>query len=151
MNKRLLHAVAGTLAMVLIATFWTSTLVSELWLPADAVVTVKRWIALYGLACLVAAMAATGGTGFNLARQRTGRLVDEKKRRMPVIGANGVLVMIPAAIFLHTKAAAGEFDTAFYVVQAIELAVGLVQLTLMSRNFRTGLRLSGRLRAAPGR
>ncbi|WP_255347633.1 MULTISPECIES: hypothetical protein [Xenorhabdus] len=31
-------------------------------------------------------------------------------------------------------------------VQALELAIGFVQLTLMSRNFQAGLRLTGRLR-----
>lgn len=50
MSKAPLHAVAGTLAMLLIATFWTSTAVSELFLDAAAVATVKHCIALYGLA-----------------------------------------------------------------------------------------------------
>jgi hypothetical protein len=36
----------------------------------------------------------------------------------------------------------------FYLVQMAELAVGLVQLTLMSLNFRDGLKLAGRLRRA---
>ncbi|ANH33149.1 hypothetical protein A3768_2000 [Ralstonia solanacearum] len=132
--------------MLLIATFWTSTAVSELFLDATAVATVKRCIALYGLACLVALMAMTGGSGFALGRGRKGRLIEEKKKRMPLIGANGALVMIPAAIFLHDRAASGVFDTWFYAVQALELAVGLVQLTMMGKNFRAGLRLAGRLR-----
>jgi sorbitol-specific phosphotransferase system component IIC len=149
MNKTVVHAIAGTLALLLVASFWTATLVSELFLDADAVVAVKQTIARYGLVALVVAMAATGGSGFSLGKNRKGRLVEEKKKRMPIIGANGLLVMIPSALFLSMKATAGEFDTLFYGVQAIELIVGVVQLTLLGRNFRSGLRLTGRLRVAP--
>lgn len=148
MNKTSLHAAAGTLALLLVASFWTATLVSELFLDSTAVVAVKRAIASYGLAGLVIAMGATGGTGFALGKAHQGRLIDEKKQRMPLIGANGLLVMIPAALFLAHKAGAGEFDRVFYAVQALELAVGAIQLTLLGRNFLAGLRLAGRLRTA---
>ena len=146
MNKIAIHAAAGTLAMLLVASFWTSTLVSELFLDTQAIVAVKQTIAKYGLVCLVIAMAATGGSGFALGKDRKGRLVEEKKKRMSIIGANGMLLMIPSAIFLSIKATAGEFDAMFYMVQAIELVVGLIQLTLLGKNFKAGLRLSGRLR-----
>jgi sorbitol-specific phosphotransferase system component IIC len=147
MNKTAIHAAAGTLAMLLIATFWTSTLVSELFLDTAAVVAVKHAIAMYGLLCLVVFMAMTGGSGFALGKVRKARLIEEKKKRMLLIGANGLLIMIPSAIFLNIKAADGAFDRWFYAVQVLELAVGVVQLTLMGKNFRAGLRLSGRLRA----
>jgi len=135
--------------MALVVAFWTSTMVSELFLDTQAVVAVKQTIARDGLLCLVIAMAATGGSGFALGKERKGRWIEEKKRRMPFIAGNGLLVMIPAALFLDMKASTGEFDTMFYTVQAIELAVGWVQLTLLGKNFKAGLRLSGRLRAAP--
>ena len=38
----------------------------------------------------------------------------------------------------------GEFDTWFYAVQAVELSVGAMQLTLLAMNFRDGLALSGK-------
>jgi hypothetical protein len=50
--------------------------------------------------------------------------------------------MIPSALFLNYKAAAGEFDVSFYAVQLVELVVGAVQLTLMGMNFRDGRRLA---------
>lgn len=136
--------------MLLIAIFWTSTVVSELFLDTTAVATVKHYIALYGLACLVILMTMTGGSGFSLGKDRKGLLLEEKKKRMPLIGANGALVMIPAALFLNHRAASGVFDMWFYIVQGLELAVGLLQLTMMGKNFRAGLRLAGRLRARPG-
>lgn len=151
MRKTTLHAATGTLALLLVSTFWTSTLVSELLLGPAAVQAVKHAIAWYGLAALVLCMATTGATGLALAlaRGRSGRLVEEKRRRMPLLGLNGLLVMVPSALFLNERASAGQYDTAFYVVQGLELLVGAVQLTLLARNVRTGLRLSGRLRPAP--
>jgi hypothetical protein len=68
---------------------------------------------------------------------------------MPFIAANGLLVLIPCAIFLDRWAAAGEFDTTFYTVQALELLAGAVNLALMGLNIRDGMTMSGRFRAAP--
>lgn len=141
--KPIVHAIAGSTAMLIIAAFWASTLVSELFLDHAVVASVKHAIA-YGLFLLVPFMAATGGSGFVLGKTRKGYLFDQKKKRMAIIGANGLLVMIPAALFLNGKAAAGEFDAAFYAVQVIELIVGAVQLTLMGMNFRDGLKLAGK-------
>ena len=145
--KPVVHAISGTIAMFIIASFWTSTLVSEVLLDYADVAAVKRTIA-YGLFFLVPFMAATGGSGFALGKTGTGRLLDQKKKRMVIIGTNGLLVMIPAAIFLNVKAAAGEFDAWFYAVQAVELIVGVVQIILMSMNFRDGLKLAGKLRTS---
>jgi peroxiredoxin family protein len=93
----------------------------------------------------VPALAATGGSGFLLGKTRRGWLLDRKKKRMAIIGTNGLLVMIPAAIFLQNKAAAGDFDALFYTVQAVELIVGVTQLALMGMNFRDGLKLAGKM------
>lgn len=144
--KSIIHAIAGTTAMLIIAGFWTSTLVSEVFLDYAAVAAVKHAI-VYGLFLLVPFMAATGGSGFSLGRTRKGWLLDQKKKRMAIIGTNGLLVMIPAAIFLNSKAAAGEFDALFYAVQVVELIVGVVQLILMGMNFRDGLKLADKLRS----
>lgn len=143
--KPIVHAIAGTTAMLIIVGFWTATLVSEIFLDYAAVAAVKHAI-VYGLFLLVPFMAATGGSGFALGKTRKGYLLDRKKKRMAIIGTNGLLVMIPAAIFLNGKAAAGEFDALFYAVQAVELIVGVVQLALMGMNFRDGLKLAGKLR-----
>jgi hypothetical protein len=142
--KPVFHAIAGGSAMLIVASFWTSTLVSEIFMDQSAVAAVKQWI-VYGLFLLVPCMAATGGSGFVLGKMRKGPLVEVKKKRMAIIGANGLLLMIPAAIFLNGKAAGGEFDAMFYAVQAVELLVGALQLTLMGMNFRDGLRLAGKI------
>ena len=109
---------------------------------------VRHVIVMPGLLILVPAIAITGGSGMYLSKSRRGRLVESKKKRMPFIAANGLLIMIPCAIFLNRWAAAGTFDTAFYVVQALELLVGAVNLSLMGMNVRDGFTMSGRVRAS---
>jgi hypothetical protein len=58
-------------------------------------------------------VAASGGSGFLLGKSRRGWLLDRKKKRMAIIGTNGLLVMIPAALFLQSRAAAGDFDASY--------------------------------------
>lgn len=109
----------------------------------------KSLIVMPSLLVLVPAIAATGGTGFVLSRGWQGPLVARKKRRMPIIAGNGLLVLVPAALILDRWAAAGAFDTSFYLVQVVELLAGGTNLTLMGLNIRDGLRLSGRFRPSP--
>lgn len=142
------HRIAGILAMLCIATFFVSTLAVELFGSHAAVAQAKSLIVTPGLWILIPAIAAAGGSGMFLGRSRQGRLVDAKKKRMPFIAANGLLVLLPCAIVLNRWAGAGSFDTAFYVVQAIELIAGATNLTLMGLNVRDGLRMAGRLRLA---
>ncbi len=149
--KSLLHAIAGTAAMLIIASFWISTLVSEVFMSHTAVAEVKHGI-LFTLFLLVPLMAVTGGSGFSLGKMKKGisswdRVLDRKKMRMAIIVVNAFLVMIPVAFFLNGKAASGEFDAVFYAVQALELLAGGVQLALMRLNFRDGLKLAGKLRS----
>jgi hypothetical protein len=146
--KKIAHAVAGSLAMLLVLSFLTITILSELSMDAGNVALAKR-IILYGICLLVPLMAIAGGSGFSLAAGRVGPLVDGKKKRMRLIAANGMLVMLPSAIWLYYSAVKGEFGSAFVVVQGIELVGGFAQLYLLARNFRDGLRLSGRLRRRP--
>ena len=43
---------------------------------------------------------------------------------MPQIAANGILILIPSAWFLASKARATEFDTTFYAVQTARADCG---------------------------
>lgn len=143
------HLVAGLLAPLCLVTFFVSTVVMELFFSHPAVAQLKALIVTPGLWIMVPAIAVAGGSGLFLSRTRQGRLVDAKRKRMPFIAANGLLILVPCAIVLNRWAAAGTFDTSFYVVQAIELIAGATNFVLMGRNVRDGLRMAGRLRAGP--
>lgn len=142
-----IHPVAGAVALAIISLFWLSTLVSELMLGDDMVVLVKTTIP-YGFLVLIPAMAAAGGSGFRLARGRTGGLVGTKALRMKLIAANGLLILVPSALFLAARAATGSFDTAFYLVQILELAAGALNITLLALNMRDGLKMTAKRRVA---
>lgn len=142
--KSKLHGVLGTIALLCVVAFWTSTVVSELFLGQAAVAAVKDAV-LTGMWILIPSMAAAGASGFSLARERRGRLVDVKARRMRIAAANGLLVLLPSAYVLASWAAAGRFDGAFLTLQGLELAAGAVNVTLLGRNLLDGLRLAGRL------
>lgn len=142
------HKACGTVALAMIALFWGSTVLSETAFDTVTVTAVKTAIP-YGFIVLIPALMATGASGLRLAGGRRGGSVGTKLRRMPVIAANGLLVLMPAAFFLASKAQAGSFDATFYAVQALELLAGAVNLALLSLNFRDGLRLTARRRGQP--
>lgn len=136
----------AVLSVLCILTFFTSSILVEMIGSPEPVAAVKHLIVFPGLFILVPAIAATGATGMALSKNRKGMLVNHKKRRMPFIGANGILILIPAAITLDHLAAAGSFNTTFYVVQGVELLAGACNLYLMGLNMRDGLKMTGKFR-----
>ncbi len=145
--KHKIHPVAATVATLCIATFFISTVIVELFGSYESIAVVKSLIVMPGLFILIPAIAITGASGFARAKGTKSGIIGSKKKRMPFIAANGILILLPAAICLNQWAAIGAFDTKFYIVQAFELLAGAINLTLMSMNMRDGLRLSGKLKA----
>lgn len=137
---RTIHPVAGGVALLTIMSFWLSTAISELFAGAATVTTVKTLIP-WGFIILIPALAAVGGSGMRMGRKMRGPLIGAKKKRMPFIAANGILILIPAALYLAAKARAGEFDTSFYTVQGLELVAGAANIALLGLNMRDGRRL----------
>jgi hypothetical protein len=145
---KIIHPVAGTLALLTIGTFWLSTALSEL-LASEATVTAVKTAIPWGFLLLIPALAAAGGSGFALAKGRRAGLIGAKLKRMPWIAANGILILVPSALFLASKARAAEFDALFYSAQALELVAGAANITLLSLNMRDGLKMKGRFRRRP--
>lgn len=141
---RKIHPLAGGVTLLTIATFRLSTTLSELFGSRETIITVKTAIP-WGFLLLIPALAAAGGSGFELTGGRRAGLSAAKAKRIPLIAANGILVLIPSALFLASKARAGAFDTSFYAVQGLELIVGAANITLLGLNMRDGIGLTGRL------
>jgi hypothetical protein len=142
------HRAAGVVAFLLVLLFWLSTIAVELLGDPAAVAAVKQAI-LWGMALLVPAIATAGATGFRLGGRSTAPVIAGKRRRMPILALNGLLVLVPSAIILAMRAAEGRFDALFYAVQAAELAAGAVNLALLGLKIRDGLAMTRprRLRA----
>lgn len=147
MNRPLLvriHALSGGMGLLIILTFFLSTVIVEIGGDEAAIQAVKRGVA-WGLLLLVPTMAAAGISGARLSGQSPAPIIRRKKRRMAIIAANGVFVLVPCALVLHGLASGGHFGAAFYWVQAVELIAGPVNIVLMGLNVRDGLTLTGRL------
>ena len=139
---KIVHPIAGALALMTIACFWLSTAASELFASRATIVAVKTAIP-WGFLILIPAFAAAGGTGLALAKGRRRGLIGAKLKRMPFVAANGLFILIPCALFLAAKARAGAFDASFDAVQALELLAGPVNIALLALNMRDGLKLAG--------
>lgn len=143
--KRRIHAIAGGIGFLMVFLFWTSTAISELFASHETITAVKALI-LKGMVVLIPAMAIVGGSGMAMGRRRKDAPAKAKKKRMPIIALNGLLILVPAAWFLAGKAAAGEFDSSFYIVQVVELIAGAANLAMMGLNIRDGLKMTGKIR-----
>lgn len=140
--KLRLHGIFGAVALLCISTFWLSTVVSELFMDPSSVVAVKNAV-LNGMGLLIPSLVATGGSGFALAKGRSGRLLNIKRQRMKIVAGNGILVLLPSAFVLASWANAGRFDAMFYALQGLELLAGAANFSLLVMNMRDGLKLSG--------
>ena len=134
---RKIHAAAGAGAFLLIAAFWSSTVLSELFGSHATVAAVKQTI-VYALFGLIACMATAGATGMKMGGKSKHAAIAAKRRRMPFIAANGILILLPCAFFLNSRAGMGQFDGVFYTVQVIELIAGAVNLTLLGLSMKDG-------------
>lgn len=138
-----LHRTAAIIAFALILSFFTSSVLVELFGSEQAVTTVKTAI-FFAVWVLIPCMAIAGITGSKLAPEANKGELGAKKKRMPFIAANGMLVLLPCAIYLHNLASKGQFDHTFYWIQGIEFVAGFINLTLMGLNIRDGLRLKNK-------
>ncbi len=145
--KKRVHMIAGMVALTIVALFLTSSVAVELVGDDNAITTVKQWI-FYGLALLIPAMIVTGASGRALIVRHRGVLLRVKQRRMIAIAIIGLGVLAPCAVVLRNLSAAGDFGGSFYLIQAVELIAGAVNITLLGLNMRDGMLLSGRLKRA---
>ncbi|WP_290700838.1 hypothetical protein [Amphritea sp.] len=135
-----LHRIAGVFAFLIILSFFSSTLITELMGDQAMILTVKTVIS-YGVWILIPLMMITGISGIKMAPKANAGPIGNKKKRMPFIALNGLLILLPCAIYLQHLASSGSFDTTFYTVQAAELIAGFINLVLMSLNIRDGIRV----------
>ena len=145
--KKVAHAALGGIAIALIVSFISTTVYAELNGSERLIAEVKSLIVFPGLALLIPALASTGALGARLAKfrrevdQNAAMRLQRKMMRMRIIAANGILILIPCAFVLKAWAAAGEFGLTFYLVQGVEIAAGVTNLTLLAMNMRDGLLL----------
>ncbi|WP_369586657.1 hypothetical protein [Kingella oralis] len=125
-NLFTIHAVACAAGLLFIATFWSNSLISELFYGHEQVRMVKQAI-VYALMVFVPIMAVGGITNKKLQLPRS---------LMPKIALNGLLVLLPCAVWLNWMAQNNRFDALFYSIQAVELVAGAANLTMIAWHLR---------------
>lgn len=138
-----LHRIAGMAAGLLILSFLTMSALAELNGDPDMIGLTKTAIA-WGLIALIPALMITGASGMRLGKGWKGPAVTTKKRRMAVIAANGMLVLLPCALALAWLARHGETGAAFAAIQTIEFLAGGTNLVLIGLNARDGIAMARR-------
>lgn len=138
-----LHAAAGALSMITIAGL-------QVWLalgetsgyPDDIAAQRQGALWVMGLVLIPALMAA-GGSGAWLGRGWRSPLAAAKARRMKIVAALGIGVLVPlaVAVALGWLAANGMIEGRFMLLQRIETLAALTNLLLLGQNFADGLRL----------
>ena len=136
------HLAAAVGAVAIIGTFLTSSAVTEL-IGTPAEVRLLRHGVLLGLPLLIGCLATAALTGRRLAGRSRAPVVRRKQRRMQLIAAAGLVVLVPCAVVLNYRALSA--------LEIIELAAGGLNLALLALNFRDGLALARRRRAARSR
>src|SRR5688500_11621019 len=101
-----IHAVAGVLALTLLAVALLASLTVEVMQQLPASVSVKR-VTVYGVALLLPLLAVSGITGLGMVGKRRGRLIQGKQRRLLVSADLTLLVLVPCAVALSVLPARG--------------------------------------------
>lgn len=142
-NLVAVHGIAGAAALLTIMSFWVSALVAELILTTAGLVAVRTAI-LYAVPVLVIAMIAAGASGARLAGRSRTPVVVAKRRRTMLAATNGLLVLIPSAVFLGLRAQDQLFGAPFALVQVVELIAGAANIVLLGLNMKVGLAMRAR-------
>jgi len=143
--KNTMHAAAGVLGFVLVATLAAGTVVSWATGAPDTIATVKAFN-FWSMFPLLVMLAGAGATGMSLLGKRKDPVALTKQLRGPRAFMTNLLVVLPVAWFLKDWSSMGDFDTTYYVLQGAELLAQGFCLVQIGLNIRDGLALRGRVR-----
>ena len=141
-RKSKINAIAGGLAGIVIFIFLLSTTLVETLGSKQDIASVKDMIVSPGLFILVPLLALTGGLGKAMAGSASHPALAIKMKRMKIIAALGIVILMPSALVLSKLAASGTFGPMFTFIQTIEILAGVTNLSLIILNAKEGATLS---------
>lgn len=145
-----IHKIAAILALVLITSFLTSTIIADLLATPQQIAHVKNTILMF-IPGLILAMMVTGISAKKLYPGAMKGALKIKETRMKIAAINGVIVLLPAAIVLARWSALGQFDGLYWAVQILEIIAGMTNLTMIGLNIRDGIRLGSKAKKRTAR
>jgi hypothetical protein len=141
-----IHALSGTVALLLIGCFFISSLVAELSGITEWVFIVKKTI-FFCVWAIPILLPLAASTGFKLAGSSQHPLVLRKKARLRRIVLNG-LVLLGLACWLYSLSSQHAMSDTFFIVQLAETGLGAINIFLLGSMIRDGLQLSSRKKKA---
>ena len=139
--KTLIHASAGTFAMLFLLVFLAAMLFSELkYQPADMISVQQVIFQTIGFYFFLLLMS--GGIGLLLGKERKGRIVEMKKKRMLAIIACSIFILLPCNYVLSNYDLDSGGMPFMRTLEGIEVIAIVILITLLGFNFKDGTRLT---------
>jgi hypothetical protein len=138
------HLAGAVGAVAVISAFLVSASVTELAGDAGAV-RMLRHVIVFGLPLLIGCLVTAALTGRRLAGRSRAAVIRRKQRRMRLVAAAGVTVLIPCALMLNYLAGPRSLIAGLEIA---ELLAGAANLSLLVLNFRDGRDLTRGRRSA---
>jgi hypothetical protein len=148
MSRKLLarlHLSGAAGALAVITAFLAASAAIEPFGDAGELRDLRQGI-LVALPVLIACLATAALTGRRLAGRSRAVVVRRKQRRMQVVAAAGLLVLIPCAVALDVLAAGTASGGLVAALEVTEFLAGGLNLTLLALNFRDGRAMTRRRR-----
>lgn len=144
-NKKLIstiHKATGIIALLIITSFFISSLYGEIIGDNDAIITIKTYIILT-IPVMLIVMPTCAITGKRLAKKSKSLVIKSKNKRIKIIAINAVILVI-LAFLLYNKAINGKINNQFLIIQIAELLFGLTNILLLGLMIRDGRLLTRR-------
>jgi hypothetical protein len=135
-QTKVIHKVAGMLALFIILIFFSSSLYAEINGDHALIKAVKTFI-LYGIILLFIIMPVTVISGRKLSGKSISIVLDRKINRMKLIAINAIALIL-LAITLYYRATHNLIDHTFVTIQIIEFVFGLTNAALLTLMIRDG-------------
>lgn len=139
--KTLVHASAGVIAMLLAIFYLVAISVAQFaYTPLD-MISIQQAI-LQSMWVYIPLILMTGGVGLVLSRDRQGRIVESKKKRMMVIVSCSLLILLPSVYAMAVRDPNKDVGNLMQAIQALEVLTLMLLIVLLGLNFRDGSRLT---------
>lgn len=139
--KTLIHASAGTFAMLFLMVYLIAMLIAEFQYETQDVIAVQQLI-FQSMGYYLFLLLMSGGIGLLLSKERKGHIVEMKKKRMLAIIACSIFILTPCSYLLAKNDLDSLGISFMHILEGVEVITIILLIVLFGFNFRDGTRLT---------
>ena len=139
-----IHKVSGIVALLVISSFFISSLYGEIIGNHNIIIAIKTYI-VFTIPVMLILMPTCAITGKKMAGKSKSQIVKSKNKRVKFIALNGI-ILITLAIVLYKRAINGEIDSDFLTIQIVEFVFGLTNIIMLGLMIKDGRILTGKIK-----